>query len=192
MAINLQKGQKVSLTKASSTLSKLLIGLGWDTNKYDGGHQFDLDTSVFMVGSNDKVLEETDFIFYGNLKHKSGSVEHTGDNRTGEGDGDDEVIKVNLALVPDEIKKIVFTVTIHDANERNQNFGLVSNSFIRIVDQLTNTEIVRYDLGEDFSIETALVVGELYKHQGAWRFAAIGSGYSGGLPALCTAYGVDV
>ncbi|WP_305767401.1 TerD family protein [Candidatus Epulonipiscium viviparus] len=192
MAINLQKGQKVSLTKASSTLSKLLIGLGWDTNKYDGGHQFDLDTSVFMVGSNDKVLEETDFIFYGNLKHKSGSVEHTGDNRTGEGDGDDEVIKVNLALVPDEIKKIVFTVTIHDANERNQNFGLVSNSFIRIVDQLTNTEIVRYDLGEDFSIETALVVGELYKHQGAWRFAAIGSGYSGGLPALCAAYGVDV
>lgn len=192
MAINLQKGQKVYLTKSYKSISKLLIGLGWDINSYDGNFEFDLDTSIFMIGQNDKVTKDSDFIFYGNLKHDSGSVEHMGDNRTGAGDGDDEVIKIDLTKVPSEINKIVFTTTIYDAIERNQNFGQVSNAFIRIVDATSNTEILKYNLGEDFSIETALVVGEIYRYDNDWKFAAIGSGYSGGLKMLCQVYGVDV
>ncbi|ONI44023.1 chemical-damaging agent resistance protein C [Candidatus Epulonipiscioides gigas] len=192
MAINLQKGQKVNLTKSYKSISKLLIGLGWDINSYDGNFEFDLDTSIFMIGQNDKVMKDSDFIFYGNLKHDSDSVEHMGDNRTGEGDGDDEVIKIDLTKVPSEIKKIVFTTTIYDAVERNQNFGQISNAFIRIVDATSNTELLKYNLGEDFSIETALVVGEIYRYDNDWKFAAIGSGYSGGLKMLCQVYGVDV
>ncbi len=191
MAISLKKGQKVDLTKTNPGLSKILIGLGWDTNKYDGGSAFDLDAAAFLLGENGKVKSEADFIFYGNLKHASEAVEHLGDNLTGDGEGDDEQIKIDLAKVPADIAKIDFTVTIYDADKRNQNFGQVSNAFIRIVDEANNTELIRYDLGEDFSIETAVVVAELYRHNGEWKFNAIGSGFSGGLAALCANFGID-
>lgn len=192
MPINLQKGQKVDLTKGKAGLSNLLIGLGWDVNHYDGGADFDLDAAAFLVGDNGKVLNQDDFIFYGNLKHKSESVEHMGDNLTGEGDGDDEQVKVDLSKVPANVSRVVFTVTIYDADTRRQNFGQVSNSFIRVVDEKTNEELIRYDLGEDFSIETAIVVGEIYRNNGEWKFNAIGSGFQGGLAALCANFGIDV
>ena len=191
MPINLSKGQKVDLTKTNPGLKKVIVGLGWDVNAFDSGADFDLDAAAFMVGANGKCPTEKDFIFYGNLKHPSESVEHMGDNLTGEGDGDDEQIKIDLSKVPANIEKIAFTVTIYDAESRRQNFGQVSNAYIRIVDEVTNTEIIRFDLGEDFSIETAVVVGELYKHNGEWKFNAIGSGYQGGLAALCNMYGID-
>lgn len=192
MAINLQKGQKVDLTKGNPGLSKLIVGLGWDTNKYDGGADFDLDAAAFLLGDNGKVPSDSDFIFYSNLQHSSGAVVHTGDNLTGEGDGDDEVIKVDLSKVPASISKIDFTVTIYDAESRGQNFGQVSNAYIRVVDETTGTELIRYDLGEDFSVETAVVVGEMYRNNGEWKFNAIGSGFSGGLAALCHNFGVNV
>lgn len=192
MAINLQKGQKVDLTKGNPGLSNLIVGLGWDTNKYDGGFDFDLDASAFLLGDSGKVATDADFVFYGNLKHASGCVEHTGDNLTGEGEGDDEVIKVDLAKVPANISKIDFTVTIYDADKRGQNFGQVSNAYIRVVDASTGTEVIRYDLGEDFSVETAVVVGEIYRNNGEWKFNAIGSGFAGGLAALCRNFGVNV
>lgn len=192
MSVSLQKGQKVDLTKGNPGLSKIMVGLGWDVNQYDGGADFDLDAAAFLVGESGKVLTDDDFVFYGNLKHKSESVVHQGDNLTGEGDGDDEQILVDLTKVPANISKIAFTVTIYDAEARKQNFGQVSNAFIRIVDEVSNTELIRFDLGEDFSIETAVVVGELYRNNGEWKFNAIGSGFSGGLAALCHQYGVNV
>lgn len=192
MPINLQKGQKVSLTKGNPGLSKLLVGLGWDTNQYDGGYDFDLDASAFLCGANGKVSDDSDFVFYHNLTHRSGAVEHTGDNLTGEGEGDDEVIRVDLKAVPESVQKIAFTVTIYEAQERGQNFGQVSNAYIHVTDAVTGEEIIRYDLGEDFSVETAIVVGEIYRHNGEWRFNAIGSGYEGGLYALCKSFGVNV
>ena len=192
MAVNLSKGQKVDLTKGNPGLSRLIIGLGWDTNKYDGGADFDLDAAAFLLGASGKVASDSDFVFYGNLKHASGGVEHTGDNLTGEGDGDDEVIKVDLSKVPAAVEKIAFTVTIYDAEVRKQNFGQVSNSYIHIVDEVSHTELVRFDLGEDFSIETAVVVGELYRNNGEWKFNAVGSGFQGGLEALCRNFGVNV
>lgn len=192
MAINLTKGQKVELTKGNPSLKKLLVGLGWDTNQYDSGADFDLDAAAFLLGANGKVITDAEFVFYGNLKHVSGAVAHMGDNLTGEGDGDDEQILVDLSLVPANVEKIAFTVTIYDAEVRRQNFGQVSNAYIRIVDEVGNREVIRYDLGEDFSIETAVVVGELYRHNGEWKFNAIGSGFQGGLAALCRNYGVNV
>jgi len=192
MAISLKKGQKVDLTKGNPSLSKILVGLGWDVNKYDGGFDFDLDAAAFMLNAEGRVNEDEDFIFYNNLKHKSGSVEHMGDNLTGEGEGDDEEIKVDLAKVPANIDKIDFTVTIYEADERKQTFGQVSNAYIRVVDDTTGTEIIRYDLGEDFSVETAVVVGEIYRRGGDWKFNAIGSGFSGGLAALGRNFGVNV
>ena len=192
MAISLKKGQKVDLTKTNPGLKEVLIGLGWDTNKYDGGSDFDLDSSVFMLGANGKVASDDDFVFYGNLKHKSGAVEHLGDNLTGAGEGDDEQIKIDLSKVPAEVEKIDFTVTIYEAEERKQNFGQVENAFIRVVDATNNKELIRYDLGEDFSIETAVVIGELYRNKGEWKFNAIGSGFSGGLASLGRNYGVNV
>ena len=192
MAVNLSKGQKVSLTKGNPGLSKIVVGLGWDTNKYDGGFAFDLVAAAFLLGANGKVTSDADFIFYGNLKHGSGAVEHMGDNLTGDGDGDDEQIKVNLSAIPANIEKIGFTVTIYDAETRKQNFGQVSNAYIRVFDEASNTELIRYDLGEDFSIETAVVVGEMYRNNGEWKFNAIGSGFQGGLEALCKNYGVNV
>lgn len=192
MAVSLSKGQKVDLTKGNPGLSKIIVGLGWDTNKYDGGADFDLDAAAFLLAANGKVASDSDFVFYGNLKHSYGGVEHMGDNLTGEGDGDDEQIKVNLAAVPASVDKIGFTVTIYEAESRKQNFGQVSNAYIRIVDETSNAELIRYDLGEDFSVETAVVVGELYRNNGEWKFNAIGSGFQGGLKALCQNYGVNV
>lgn len=192
MGIVLKKGQKIDLTKNNASLKKILVGLGWDTNKYDGGYDFDLDASAFCCGEDGKVHNDLDFIFYNNLKHSSGAIEHMGDNLTGDGDGDDEQIKIDLSLVPENISKIDFTVTIHEAVERNQNFGQVSNAYVRIVNSETNEEILKYDLGEDFSIETAIVVGEIYRHNGEWKFNAIGSGFQGGLAALCKNFGLNV
>ena len=191
MPINLTKGQKVDLTKGNPGLKKIMVGLGWDVNAFDSGADFDLDASAFLLGEDGKCPTEKEFIFYGNLTHESGAVQHMGDNLTGEGEGDDEQILVDLSLIPADIAKVAFTVTIYDSDARGQNFGQVSNSFIRIVDESTGQELIRYDLGEDFSIETAVVVGELYRHNGEWKFNAIGSGFQGGLAALCGHYGID-
>lgn len=192
MSISLAKGQKVDLTKGNPSLKNVMVGLGWDVNAYDSGVAFDLDAAAFMLGDNGKCPTEKEFVFYGNLAHASGAVVHQGDNLTGEGEGDDEQILVDLTKIPANVSKIAFTVTIYDCDARRQNFGQVSNAFIRIVDEATNTELIRYDLGEDFSIETAIVVGEIYRHNGEWKFNAIGSGFQGGLAALCAHYGIDV
>lgn len=191
MAISLKKGQKIDLTKTNPGLSKILVGLGWDTNKYDGGADFDLDASIFLVDATGKATSDSDFIFYNNPTHPSGSVQYMGDNRTGDGDGDDEQVNIDLSLVPANIDRIAFTVTIYDYETRKQNFGQVSNAFIRIVDVANNVELMRYDLSEDFSIETALVIAELYRNNGEWKFQAIGSGFQGGLAALCANYGLN-
>lgn len=196
MAVSLSKGGKVSLAKVAADagiqggLKNILIGLGWDTNRYSGGAQFDLDAAAFLTGANGKVRNEKDFVFYNNLK--GDGVEHTGDNRTGDGEGDDEQIKVDLTQVPSDVQKISFTVTIDQADVRNQNFGMVENAFIRLVDEGTGTELIRYDLTEDFSIETAIVVAELYRNNGEWKFNAVGSGFSGGLAALCGNFGINI
>ena len=192
MPVSLQKGQKVSLTKGNPGLKKVVVGLGWDVNAFDTGGAFDLDAAAFMLADNGRTTGSQDFVFYGNLTHPSGSVQHMGDNLTGEGDGDDEQIRVDLSLVSANITKIAFTVTIYDAEVRRQNFGQVNNAFIRIYNEETGEELLRYDLGEDFSIETAAVFGELYKSGDEWKFNAIGSGYQGGLAALCANYGIDV
>ena len=192
MAVNLSKGQKVDLTKTNPGLSNVLVGLGWDTNKYDGGSDFDLDSAAFLTDGGGKVSSDADFVFYNNLMHASQSVQHLGDNLTGEGDGDDEQIQIDLSKVPGSVEKISFTVTIHEADTRAQNFGQVSNAFIRILNPDTNEELIRYDLSEDYSIETSVVVGELYRHNGEWKFAAIGAGFEGGLAALCTNFGINV
>lgn len=192
MAVSLKKGQKVDLTKTNPGLKKIIIGLGWDTNKYDGGKDFDLDAAAFILGENSKVRSDSDFIFYNNLKDATGSITHLGDNKTGEGDGDDEQISIDLSTVPADISKIDFTVTIHEAQERGQNFGQISNAFIRIFNETTNEELIRYDLSEDYSIETAVVVAELYRHGSEWKFNAIGSGFEGGLASLCNNFGINI
>jgi tellurium resistance protein TerD len=192
VGINLSKGQRIDLTKTNPGLTKAVIGLGWDTNHYHGGHDFDLDASAFLTDANGKVTQDLDFIFYNNLVHTSGGVEHTGDNRTGEGDGDDEQIKIDFSKVPPHVHRIAITVTIHDADARHQNFGQVSNAFARLFDEETGREILRFDLGEDFSVETAVVICELYRHNGEWKFNAVGSGFSGGLAALCRNFGLVV
>lgn len=194
MAISLKKGGKVNLTKEAPGLKNLLVGLGWDVNEFDTGVAFDLDASAFLCGSNGRCKSDQDFVFYGNLEHNSGAVVHSGDNKVG-GDGseegDEEEIQLDLDLVPNYVEKIAFTVTIYDAVKRRQNFGQVSNAYIRVVDRDSGKELVRYDLGEDFSIETAVVAAEIYKSGNEWRFNAIGSGFQGGLAALCRHYGLD-
>lgn len=192
MAITLTKGQKIDLTKGNPALKKVVIGLGWDTNKYSGGHDFDLDASVFLVGSNGKTNHDEDFIFYNNLESRNKAVIHTGDNRTGEGDGDDEQIILEFDKMPADVERMAVTVTIYEALERGQNFGQVSNAYVHVLDESNGKELIRYDLGEDFSIETALVVCEIYRHNGEWKFSAVGSGFEGGLAALCKNYGLDV
>ncbi|SDM88903.1 TerD family protein [Bacillus sp. OK048] len=192
MGIQLSKGQRIDLTKTNPGLVRAIIGLGWDTNKYNGGSDFDLDASAFLVDANNRCMNDSDFVFYNNLQHPSGSVTHTGDNRTGEGDGDDEQLVIDFSKIPSYVNKIGITVTIHDADQRYQNFGQVSNAFVRLVDESTNIELLRFDLGEDFSVETAVVVCELYRHGNDWKFNAIGSGFSGGLAALCRNYGLQV
>ena len=192
MAIQLKKGQKIDLTKGNPGLKHIRLGLGWDTNMFVGGDDFDLDVSLFMVGKSVKVEQDEDFIFYNNLKHPSEAVEHLGDNRTGDGDGDDEEILVDFSKMPDRIEKIAVTVTIYEAKERRQNFGQVNNSYVRVVNSDNEEELLRYDLGEEFSIETAIVVCEIYRHNGEWKFSAVGSGFEGGLEALCRSYGLNV
>ena len=180
------------MTKGNPGLTKVVVGLGWDVNAFDTGGSFDLDAAAFMLTDSGKVSCQNDFIYYGNLTHPSGSVQHQGDNLTGVGDGDDEQIRIDLSKVPANITKIAFTVTIYDAEARHQNFGQVNNAFVRIYNEANGEELLRYDLGEDFSIETAAVFGELYKHGDEWKFNAIGSGYQGGLAALCSNYGIEV
>ena len=191
MSVSISKGGNVSLSKEEPGLSRILIGLGWDTRATDGV-DFDLDASVFLLNNMGKVRNDLDFIFYNNLRSADGSVEHTGDNRTGEGEGDDEAVRVNLAGVPADVDKLSVTVTIHDAQARGQNFGQVDNAFIRVVNEDNGREIVRYDLSEDASTETAMILGEVYRHGGEWKFRAVGQGYAGGLGPLATSFGVNV
>ena len=191
MAVSLQKGGNVSLDKTAPGMTKILLGLGWDERATDGA-EFDLDASIFLLSDTGKVSNDQDFIFYNNLSSPCGSVVHQGDNRTGEGDGDDEAVKVDLSKVPADVQKVSVTVTIHDAESRNQNFGQVSNAFIRVVNDETNEEVARYDLSEDYSIETAMIFGELYRHNGEWKFKAVGQGYQGGLRAMASDYGINL
>jgi len=191
MAISLKKGEKVDLTKGRSGLSKILVGLGWDTSKYDGEKDFDLDASAFLLLGNDRVMNDSDLVFYSAPNHPSGSVWSMGDDRSGGSGGDDEQIKVDLSKIPANYEKIAFTVSIYDESGK-QNFGQVSNAFIRIEDESNNNEILRYDLAEDFSLETAVFVGALYREGAEWKFNAVGKGFCGGLEAICKNFGVNV
>ncbi len=190
MSVSLSKGGNVSLSKTDPSMKKVLIGLGWDVRSTDG-QDFDLDASAFLLADSGKVRADNDFIFYNNLTSSDGSVTHTGDNRTGEGDGDDEALVVDLTQVPADVMKIAITVTIHDADARRQNFGMVSGAFIRLVNEESQVEAARYDLTEDASTETAMIFGELYRHSGDWKFRAVGQGYAGGLQAMCAQFGIS-
>lgn len=183
MAINLQKGQRESINAP-----KFTIGLGWDTNSSSTGTGFDLDASIFVLGENKKLLSDNHFVFYNNLKTPDGSVEHTGDNLTGDGDGDDEQVKVDLSKIEANASEICIVVTIHDAENRKQNFGQVRNSFVRIFDANTNADILKYELEEDFSIETAVEFGRIYKRNNEWKFEAVGMGMKGGLQDFLNKY----
>lgn len=191
MSVSLSKGGNVSLSKEAPGLSSILIGLGWDVRATDGA-AFDLDASCFLLNEGGKVRSDADFIFYNNLKSSDGSVEHTGDNLTGEGDGDDEAVKVDLSRVPADVTKIAVAVTIHDGEARRQNFGSVSNAFVRIVDSSNGKEITRYDLTEDSSTETAMIFGEVYRHGEEWKFRAVGQGFAGGLAPMAKHFGVNI
>jgi tellurium resistance protein TerD len=191
MSVSLNKGGNVSLTKIAPALTSVSIGLGWDTRTTSGA-AFDLDASALICGADRRVLSDQHFVFYNNLRSPDGSVEHTGDNLTGEGEGDDETINVELALVPAHVERIVFPVSIHDADVRRQSFGQVLNAFIRVVDRVTGAEVTRYDLSEDASSETAMIFGELYRHSGEWKFRAVGQGYASGLAGIARDYGVNV
>lgn len=191
MAVSLAKGGNVSLSRAAPSLKKILVGLGWEA-RVTTGDDYDLDVSAFLLSESGKVKSDDDFIFYNQLKSKCGSVEHNGDNRTGDGDGDDETMTVNLEKVPVSVKRIVFCVTIDDAERRRQNFGQVSDSFMRIVNLESDTEIARFDLTEDYSTETAMIFGEIYRHNDEWKFKAVGQGFAGGLESMCKQFGVSV
>ncbi|GIW22366.1 MAG: chemical-damaging agent resistance protein C [Candidatus Sericytochromatia bacterium] len=188
MTINLSKGQKISLEKEEPGLKKVVVGLGWDVKKTDTGSDFDLDASCLLLGQNGKLVSERHLVFYNNSKSPDGAVEYTGDNRTGVGEGDDEQIKVDLTKVSPEITRILFVVTIYDAENRKQNFGQVSNAYVRLFNEETGKEIARYDLSEDYSTETAMLMAELYKHNNEWKMSALGNGYSGGLQAILNNY----
>lgn len=190
MGVSLSKGGNVSLSKEAPTMKNMLVGLGWDTRSTDG-QDFDLDASAFLLNNAGKVRGDADFIFYNNLKSTDGSVLHTGDNRTGEGDGDDEALKIKLDQIPADVDKIVFVVTIHDATTRRHSFGQVSGAFIRLVNDDNHQEVARYDLTEDASTETAMLFGELYRHNTEWKFRAVGQGYAGGLASVCAQYGIN-
>lgn len=191
MAISLTKGGNVNLSKEAPSLTNMTVGLGWNPRATDG-QDFDLDAVAFLVNDAGKVRADNDFIFFNNLKSADGSVEHTGDNRTGEGDGDDEIIKVDLTRLPVEVSKVVFCAVIYDGQNRKQNFGQVSDAYIRIVNDNGSSEVARYDLSEDSSTETAMIFGELYRHNGEWKFRAVGQGFAGGLGPLAASYGVAV
>jgi tellurium resistance protein TerD len=191
VGVSLGKGGNVSLSKEAPGLSAVLIGLGWDVRTTTGA-DYDLDASALLLNTSGRVASDQHFVFYNNLRSPDGSVEHTGDNLTGEGEGDDESIKVNLAGVPADIDRIVFPVSIHEAEARGQSFGQVRNAFIRVVNQANSQEIARYDLSEDASTETAMVFGELYRHSGDWKFRAVGQGYASGLAGIASDFGVNV
>ena len=191
MAISLQKGGNVNLSKEAPGMKKMLVGLGWSMRATDGD-AFDLDRSVFLLGAGGKVRSDADFVFYNQNKSSDGSVVHSGDNRTGEGEGDDETITVELDKVPADVEKIAVCVTIHDAEARRQNFGMVSRAYVRCVDAITNAEVARYDLSEDASVEAAMVFGEIYRHNGEWKFKAMGQGFQGGLGPMAKNFGVNV
>ena len=191
MAVSLTKGGNVSLSKEAPGITKVLVGLGWDARATDGS-AFDLDANAFLVDAGGKVRTDADFIFYNNPKSTDGSVVHTGDNKTGDGAGDDEAIKVDLSKVPADIQKVIVAVTIHDGENRKQNFGMVSNAYVRVVNQDGDKEIARYDLSEDASTETAMIFGELYRNAADWKFRAVGQGYNGGLAPLARTFGVNV
>lgn len=191
MPVSLSKGGNVSLSKEAPGLTKIIVGLGWNPRATDG-KDFDLDASVFLVGENGKVRSDADFIFYNNKVGADGAVEHKGDNRTGAGDGDDEVVTIDLTKMPADVKKAVFAVTIHEADTRGQNFGQVAGSYIRVLNGDGGALIANYDLGEDASTETAMIFGEIYKHGDEWKFKAIGAGFAGGLGALAGAHGVAI
>lgn len=191
MAITLQKGGNVNLSKEAPGLNKLTVGLGWDVRSTDGT-DFDLDGIVFMLTTAGKVRSDADFIFYNNLKSADGSVQHSGDNRTGAGEGDDETVQIDLARVPADVDKIAFAVTIHDGETRRQNFGQVPRAFVRCVNAANTTEIARFDLSEDTSTETAMIFGEVYRAGGDWKFRAVGQGFKGGLGALARNFGVNI
>ncbi|MER6911026.1 TerD family protein [Streptomyces sp. NPDC000594] len=191
MGVSLSKGGNVSLTKAAPGLTAVIVGLGWDV-RTTTGTDFDLDASALLANAEGKVTTDGNFIFFNNLKSPDGSVEHTGDNLTGEGEGDDEQIKVSLATVPGDVDKIVFPVSIYEAESRQQSFGQVRNAFIRVVNQADGNELARYDLSEDASTETAMVFGELYRHGAEWKFRAIGQGYASGLRGIAQDFGVNV
>lgn len=191
MAVSLSKGGNVSLSKEAPGLTAIHVGLGWDARVTDGA-QFDLDASAFLLGPDGKVRSDADFVFYRNLTGANGAVQHQGDNLTGAGDGDDEAIKIDLSKLPADVSRIAFSVTIHEAEARKQNFGQVSNAFIRIANETGGAEIARFDLAEDASTETAMVFGEVYRNNDEWKFKAIGQGFAGGLAPLATSYGVNV
>jgi tellurium resistance protein TerD len=191
MGVSLSKGGNVSLTKEAPGLTSVMVGLGWDVRTTTGA-DFDLDASALMVGSSGKILSDQHFIFFNNLKSPDGSVEHQGDNLTGEGEGDDEQIKVNLASVPADVDRVVITVSIYDADARGQSFGQVRNAFVRVVNEADNREIARYDLSEDASTETAMIFGEIYRNNAEWKFRAVGQGYSSGLAGIARDFGVNV
>jgi tellurium resistance protein TerD len=191
MSVSLSKGGNISLSKAEPGLKEIMVGLGWDPRATEGA-EFDLDASVFLVKADGKVRSDADFIFYNNLVSTCGSVRHTGDNRTGAGEGDDEVIEVNLASIPAEVAKLVFSVTIDSADTRKQNFGQVSSAFIRIVNDERGSEITRYDLVEEASMETSMIFGEVYRYNNEWKFRAVGQGFRGGLADMARMFGVNV
>ena len=191
MSISLSKGGNISLSKTDPSLKNVIVGLGWDARPTDGA-DFDLDASAFMVKDDGKVRSDSDFIFYNQTKSGCGSIEHTGDNRTGAGDGDDEAVIVLLDKIPTDIQRVVFCVTIHEADVRKQNFGQVNHAYVRIVNKDSNNEVARYDLSEDASVETAMIFGEIYRHSGEWKFKAVGQGYAGGLAALARQYGINI
>jgi len=191
MAISLQKGGNVNLSKEAPGLTSLKVGLGWDIRATDGA-AFDLDGAVFLLNTSGKVRSDSDFIFYNNLKSADGSIVHSGDNTTGAGEGDDEFVTIDLSKVPADIDKVVLGVTIHDAETRRQNFGMVGKAFIRCVNNANNQEVARYDLSEDSSTEAAMIFGEIYRNGADWKFRAIGQGFNGGLGPLARNYGVNV
>ena len=192
MSISLVKGQKIDLTKGNSGLKKVVFGLGWDTNRYDGNADFDLDVSAFFTDASGKVTGEQDFVFYGQSQHPSGALIYSGDNRTGVGSGDDETMTVELNKIPSNIERICFAATIYDAESRLQNFGMVDNSYIRAYDADTNEELFKYELNEEFSLETGIIAGELYRKNGEWKFNAVGSGYQGGLATIARNFGLNI
>ena len=192
MAVSLSKGGRVSLSKEAPGLTNIKIGLGWDTNVTDTGADFDLDASVFLLDANNKVTNDKDFIFYGNLKSTDGSVEHQGDNTDGAGDGDDEEINIDLTKIDAKYSSFAITVTIHEAEQRGQNFGQVNNAYVRVMDASNNKELTKFELDEDFSAETAVLFGTLYKKNDEWRFKAEGTGFNSGLAGFCNTYGVSI